>query len=94
MGIETLSAYIDQLNGEDRGFFAITPTLDKFAKNGIKFNRAYAYPVCSATRSAMLTGRYGFRTGMRHPIYPGCPEGLEPPQPTLPRYLPDNVIFF
>lgn len=34
-----------------------TPNIDKLAKNGVKFNRAYMpAPVCSATRSALITG--------------------------------------
>ena len=51
-----------------------TPRIDKLASNGVRFTRAVVNPVCSATRAAMLTGRYGFRTGMgcvirRHETY-------------------------
>lgn len=41
-----------------------TPNIDALASRGVLFRNAYAYPVCSATRSALLTGRYGRRTGM------------------------------
>jgi arylsulfatase A-like enzyme len=36
-----------------------TPHVDRLAKEGVTFNRAYATaPVCSAFRSAMITGMY------------------------------------
>ena len=41
-----------------------TPTLDKLSKNGIRFSRCYVpAPVCSACRSAMITGVYQTTTG-------------------------------
>ena len=41
-----------------------TPTLDGLAAEGVLFRNAYAYPTCSPTRAATLTGRLGFRTGV------------------------------
>lgn len=41
-----------------------TPNLDVLAMDGVIFRRAYAYPVCSAARAALMTGRHAFRTGM------------------------------
>jgi len=43
---------------------ANTPTLDSLSKNGITFTNYYVNPECSPTRAAMLTGKYGFRTGV------------------------------
>ena len=45
------------------GNVAPTPNIASLASGGVRFNKAYAYTVCSPTRSSMLTGRYGFRTG-------------------------------
>lgn len=45
-----------------------TPHLDALAARGVRFTRAYANPWCSPTRAALLTGRYGFRTGIGSPI--------------------------
>jgi uncharacterized sulfatase len=42
---------------------AITPTIDKLASEGIKFNRCFqASPMCSPTRHNLLTGIYPVRT--------------------------------
>ncbi len=43
---------------------ANTPVLDSLAKTGITFNNYWVNPECSPTRAAMLTGKYGFRTGV------------------------------
>lgn len=41
-----------------------TPNLDAFAKQGIRFNHAYCTaPVCSASRSALMSGRYQTNIG-------------------------------
>jgi arylsulfatase A-like enzyme len=41
-----------------------TPHLDALAASGIRFHNAWANPLCSPTRAAIQTGRYGFRTGV------------------------------
>ena len=41
-----------------------TPRIDALADQGIRFDNAYAYTSCSPTRAALLTGRYGRRTGI------------------------------
>jgi arylsulfatase A-like enzyme len=40
-----------------------TPHVDKLAASGVRFEHCYVTPLCSTTRVALLTGRYGFRTG-------------------------------
>jgi arylsulfatase A-like enzyme len=50
--------------GVEAGAPAPTPTLDMLAATGIQFTNAWVTPVCSATRAALLTGRYGHRTGI------------------------------
>jgi arylsulfatase A-like enzyme len=45
-----------------------TPNLERLAKRGVVFNRAYsASPLCSPTRSALLTGLSPARTGITTP---------------------------
>ncbi len=40
-----------------------TPTLDRLARQGMKFNNFYVMPQCTPTRVALLTGQYPFRNG-------------------------------
>ncbi len=41
-----------------------TPNIDRLAQRGTLFRNAWAYTTCSPTRATILTGRYGFRTGI------------------------------
>ena len=44
-----------------------TPQVDRLAKEGVRFTRAYATsPVCSTFRSAMITGMYQTSIGVHH----------------------------
>jgi arylsulfatase A-like enzyme len=44
-----------------------TPTVDRLAREGVVFSRAYATaPVCSAFRSALITGMYQTTIGAHH----------------------------
>lgn len=43
---------------------ANTPVMDRLAAEGVYFPNTWTYPVCSPTRVSILTGRYGFRTGV------------------------------
>lgn len=40
-----------------------TPNIDRLAEQGVRFETAYATPICTSTRVMIMTGRYGFRTG-------------------------------
>ena len=40
-----------------------TPNIDRLAAQGVRFETAWATPICSPTRVELLTGRYPFRTG-------------------------------
>lgn len=67
-----------------------TPHIDRLAEEGVKFVQAYANsPVCSATRLALITGRYQYRlrAGLEEPLPPNSELGLPPEQPTLPSIL-------
>jgi arylsulfatase A-like enzyme len=66
-----------------------TPNIDRLAAEGIKFTQAYANSaVCSATRTALITGRYQYRlpVGLEEPIAVRD-VGLPPSHPTLPSQL-------
>ena len=53
MGYETIGA-----NG---GSSYQTPLIDKMAAEGLRFTNAYAHPLCTPSRVALMTGRYNFR---------------------------------
>jgi arylsulfatase A-like enzyme len=68
-----------------------TPNIDKLAEQGMRFTQAYANSaVCSATRTALITGRYQYRlpAGLEEPIS-SRDVGLPPSLPTLPSLLRD-----
>jgi arylsulfatase A len=54
-----------------------TPNLDAIASGGIRFANAYSTPLCSPSRAAIMTGRYGFRTGWNQLIGRGGEDALE-----------------
>jgi arylsulfatase A-like enzyme len=69
-----------------------TPNIDAIAADGMKFTQAYANSaVCSATRTALITGRYQYRLpiGLEEPLGTGDTRnvGLPPSHPTLPSLL-------
>jgi arylsulfatase A-like enzyme len=68
-----------------------TPNIDGIAARGVRFLQGYANSaVCSATRTALITGRYQYRLriGLEEPLPAGQAEiGLPPEHPTLPSLL-------
>ncbi len=68
-----------------------TPNIDRIAAGGVRFLQAYANSaVCSATRTALITGRYQYRLrlGLEEPLAgAGKTVGLPPEVPTLPSQL-------
>jgi arylsulfatase A-like enzyme len=41
-----------------------TPNVDRFAADAVECTHFYVCPVCSPTRSSLMTGRYNYRTGI------------------------------
>ena len=67
-----------------------TPNLDRIAERGMRFVQGYANSaVCSATRLALITGRYQYRLrlGLEEPLAGNTEVGLPPEHPTLPSLL-------
>ena len=43
----------------------ITPNIDQFASESVRFDNFFVSPVCAPTRASLMTGRYSLRTGIR-----------------------------
>jgi len=52
IGVETIGAYGGEYS---------TPHIDSLAENGIRFDYGYATPVCTTSRTRLLTGTYNFK---------------------------------
>lgn len=65
-----------------------TPNIDALAFSGIILNRYYVTPICTPSRSALMTGKYPIHTGMQHAVLYGAePRGLSLSEKLLPEYL-------
>jgi arylsulfatase len=66
---------VDDLGYGDPGAFgggamlgAPTPNIDYLATEGLKLTSAYATPVCTPSRAALMTGRIPARSGLTRPL--------------------------
>lgn len=71
-----------------------TPNLDRLAVRGLRLTDFYAFPTCSPSRAALLTGQYPPRAGMPDVAGPPGPQwtsdkqyGLHPDRTTLAEIL-------
>ena len=58
----------DDLGWSDVGFHDSvikTPNIDKLASEGVILDNYYVLPLCTPTRSALMTGRYPIHTGIK-----------------------------
>jgi len=66
----TVLIIADDLSPDYFGFYethydtVAVPNIRKLLARGIRFTNFMSNPVCSSTRTSMLTGRYSFRTGV------------------------------
>ena len=75
MGVETLASYGV---GEN---VPTTAAIDELARDGVRFTNVWSQPSCSPTRATMITGRYGFRTGVGLAVANGPPMAAPPDKP-------------
>ena len=79
VGVDQIGVYGEGTNP------ATTPNIDAIARRGVLFRNTWSNPVCSSTRATILTGRYGFRTGVGFVARVG--EDLKDREHTLPEIL-------
>ena len=84
--------FTDDQGYQDIGCFGSpdirTPNLDRMAEEGMKFTDFYVgAPVCSASRSALMTGSYCARVGVTGVFFPQHKVGLNPDEITVAEVL-------
>lgn len=83
---------IDDLGYGDIGPFGSkrnrTPNLDRMAREGRKLTSHYAAPVCTPSRTALMTGCYPKRAlSIPHVLFPASAVGLHPDERTVAELL-------
>lgn len=86
--------FADDLGYGDLGVYGHptirTPNLDAMATNGMKFTNFYSgSPACTASRYALLTGRYPIRSGFQWVLYPNSSRGIHANEYTLAEGMKD-----
>ncbi|PQJ82820.1 sulfatase-like hydrolase/transferase [Polaribacter glomeratus] len=73
----------DALNGYSEGTIKpLTPNIDAIRNNGISFTNFWTNPTCTPTRASLITGKYGYRTGVK-----SVGDQLSTSETTLQKYI-------
>jgi arylsulfatase B len=77
----------DAINGFTEGSIKPnTPNIDAIRNGGLSFDNFWTYPTCTPTRSSIITGKYGYRTGVK-----GAGDILDQSEITLQKHISDNT---
>jgi arylsulfatase A-like enzyme len=81
----------DDLGNADLGYRGSdikTPNIDRLATEGVRLESFYGMPVCTPSRSSLMTGRYAMRYGLQTlVIFPSHTYGLPTGERTLAQAL-------
>lgn len=77
----------DAISGYTEGSIKpLTPNIDAIRNNGLLFNNFWVNPTCTPTRASIITGKYGYHTGVK-----GVGDELNTSETTLQKYISDNT---
>ena len=76
----------DAIKGYQEGSVkANTPNIDAIRNSGLLFTNFWVNPTCTPTRSSIITGKYGYRTGVK-----GVGDVLNSSETVIQKYIKDN----
>ena len=81
---------VDDMGWADVGYHGshiATPNIDALAASGVEIDRGYAFPICSPTRAALMTGRNPLQYGIDGPMENDAM--LQADLTLMPEYLHD-----
>lgn len=77
----------DAISGYAEGSIKpLTPNIDAIRNNGLLFNNFWVNPTCTPTRASIITGKYGYHTGVK-----GVGDELNSSELILQKYISDNT---
>ena len=77
----------DAINGYQEGSIKPnTPNLDAIRNNGLVFNNFWVNPTCTPTRSSIITGKYGYHTGVK-----AVGDVLSSSETVIQKYINENT---
>jgi arylsulfatase B len=89
----TILIIADDLSPDYFGFYenyvdtVDVPNIRALLAKGIRFKNLMSYPVCSPARASMLTGRYGFRTGVGNVVGTTTSNPIDTAEISIPKLL-------
>lgn len=63
-----------------------TPNIDKIKDDGLTFNNLWVNPTCSPTRASIITGKYGYNTGVKW-----ANDVLDPSEQILQKFIKEET---
>jgi len=91
LGYSDVGYYSNYRSGND--YSISTPNIERFASEGIKLHQHYSEPICSTTRSSLLSGRYAWRTGLDYPTGLGSLYHTDTSMSLLPEVLQNEYNY-